>query len=240
MAEPPSSPRHRAAGTPRRPRSCGSSVERSWRRQSRRSWRCAVRRTWHRAAPAAVDRSVNSGLRYDDDVMRSSGRRTNALTICRATTSRPTTSTSTACECTTSTRDHAAAGRSCAFTASRVGRTLYRKMIGPLGRCRQSRRRSATTRGSGARTSRPTGGWYTYDRHTELTSRVLAGLDLSDAIVVVQDWGGAIGLRWAGGERRSCRRACDLQHRIVHWTGLQGVPRLARLRREESGLRSAS
>lgn len=39
--------------------------------------------------------------------------------------------------------------------------------------------------------------WYTYDRHTELTSRVLGGLDLHDAIVVVQDWGGAIGLRWA-------------------------------------------
>jgi haloalkane dehalogenase len=39
--------------------------------------------------------------------------------------------------------------------------------------------------------------WYTYDRHTELTSRLLAGLDLQDATVVVQDWGGPIGLRWA-------------------------------------------
>jgi haloalkane dehalogenase len=39
--------------------------------------------------------------------------------------------------------------------------------------------------------------WYTYERHVELVSRALAELDLSDATVVVQDWGGAIGLRWA-------------------------------------------
>jgi haloalkane dehalogenase len=39
--------------------------------------------------------------------------------------------------------------------------------------------------------------WYTYDRHSELMSRVLGSLNLHDAIVVVQDWGGAIGLRWA-------------------------------------------
>ena len=31
----------------------------------------------------------------------------------------------------------------------------------------------------------------------ELVSRVLEGLDLRDATVVVQDWGGPIGLRWA-------------------------------------------
>ncbi len=39
--------------------------------------------------------------------------------------------------------------------------------------------------------------WYTYDRHSELMTKVLGGLDLQDAIVVVQDWGGPIGLRWA-------------------------------------------
>jgi haloalkane dehalogenase len=39
--------------------------------------------------------------------------------------------------------------------------------------------------------------WYTYDRHHEYVSRVLEGLDLRDATVVVQDWGGPIGLRWA-------------------------------------------
>jgi haloalkane dehalogenase len=40
-------------------------------------------------------------------------------------------------------------------------------------------------------------GWYSYDRHFEHVSRVLAELDLQDATVVVQDWGGPIGLRWA-------------------------------------------
>jgi haloalkane dehalogenase len=39
--------------------------------------------------------------------------------------------------------------------------------------------------------------WYTFDRHFEYVSSVLARLDLQDATVVVQDWGGAVGLRWA-------------------------------------------
>lgn len=48
------------------------------------------------------------------------------------------------------------------------------------------------------RSDKPTErGWYTYDRHVEHVSAVLAGLDLRDATVVVQDWGGPIGLRWA-------------------------------------------
>jgi haloalkane dehalogenase len=39
--------------------------------------------------------------------------------------------------------------------------------------------------------------WYTYDRHVELMTRLLEELDVRDAIAVVQDWGGPIGLRWA-------------------------------------------
>ena len=39
--------------------------------------------------------------------------------------------------------------------------------------------------------------WYTYERHVDLVSRHLATLDLQDVTVVVQDWGGPIGLRWA-------------------------------------------
>jgi haloalkane dehalogenase len=39
--------------------------------------------------------------------------------------------------------------------------------------------------------------WYTYARHVDLVSTVLGGLGLRDATVVVQDWGGPIGLRWA-------------------------------------------
>ena len=39
--------------------------------------------------------------------------------------------------------------------------------------------------------------WYSYDRHVETVTRHLDQIDLSDVTVVVQDWGGPIGLRWA-------------------------------------------
>jgi haloalkane dehalogenase len=39
--------------------------------------------------------------------------------------------------------------------------------------------------------------WYSYERHVEHMAGLLTALDLRDATVVVQDWGGPIGLRWA-------------------------------------------
>jgi haloalkane dehalogenase len=39
--------------------------------------------------------------------------------------------------------------------------------------------------------------WYTYERHVEHVTRHLGQIELSDVTVVVQDWGGPIGLRWA-------------------------------------------
>ncbi len=48
------------------------------------------------------------------------------------------------------------------------------------------------------RSDKPTDpGWYTYDRHVETVTRHLEQVDLADVTVVVQDWGGPIGLRWA-------------------------------------------
>ena len=48
------------------------------------------------------------------------------------------------------------------------------------------------------RSDKPTDpGWYTYERHITSVSAHLATLDLRDVTVVVQDWGGPIGLRWA-------------------------------------------
>jgi len=48
------------------------------------------------------------------------------------------------------------------------------------------------------RSDKPTDrGWYSYDRHVETVSRHLEQLELDDVTVVVQDWGGPIGLRWA-------------------------------------------
>ena len=73
---------------------------------------------------------------------------------------------------------------------------LYRKMIPPVV---ESGRRAVVPDLAGfGRSDKPTDfDWYSYDRHVEQVSGVLAGLDLSDAVVVVQDWGGPIGLRWA-------------------------------------------
>ncbi len=39
--------------------------------------------------------------------------------------------------------------------------------------------------------------WYTYERHVEHVTRHLEQIELSDVTVVVQDWGGPFGLRWA-------------------------------------------
>ena len=73
---------------------------------------------------------------------------------------------------------------------------LYRKMI-PLFTAAGHRAVAPDLFGFG-RSDKPTDRrWYSYDRHTELVGRLLGSLDLRDATVVVQDWGGPIGLRWA-------------------------------------------
>ncbi len=73
---------------------------------------------------------------------------------------------------------------------------LYRKMVGPF--VAAGHRVIVPDYAGFGRSDKPTDrGWYTYDRHCEFVGRVLQNLDLHDAIVVVQDWGGAIGLRWA-------------------------------------------
>lgn len=73
---------------------------------------------------------------------------------------------------------------------------LYRKMIGPF--VETGHRVIVPDYAGFGRSDKPTDrNWYTYDRHSELMTRVLGSLDLREAIVIVQDWGGAIGLRWA-------------------------------------------
>jgi haloalkane dehalogenase len=73
---------------------------------------------------------------------------------------------------------------------------LYRKMLGPL---RDAGNRVICPDYAGfGRSDKPTEiGWYSYDGHLELMDKLLGGLDLTDALVVVQDWGGPIGLAWA-------------------------------------------
>ena len=73
---------------------------------------------------------------------------------------------------------------------------LYRKMLVPL--VDGGHRVVCPDLAGFGRSDKPTDfGWYSYDRHTETVSAALATLDLSEATVVVQDWGGPIGLRWA-------------------------------------------
>ena len=74
---------------------------------------------------------------------------------------------------------------------------LYRKMLQPL--VAAGHRVICPDYAGFGRSDKPTDrGWYTYDRHVERSSRSCwTALDLEDAIVVVQDWGGPIGLRWA-------------------------------------------
>jgi haloalkane dehalogenase len=48
------------------------------------------------------------------------------------------------------------------------------------------------------RSDKPTDqGWYTYERHVDTVTAHLDQIELEDVTVVVQDWGGPIGLRWA-------------------------------------------
>src|SRR3954451_20799308 len=73
---------------------------------------------------------------------------------------------------------------------------LYRKVARPL--LDAGERLVAVDMPGFGRSDKPTErGWYTYERHCEHVFPVLAGLDLTDATVVVQDWGGPVGLRWA-------------------------------------------
>jgi haloalkane dehalogenase len=73
---------------------------------------------------------------------------------------------------------------------------LYRRMLEPL--VEAGHRVVCPDLLGFGRSDKPTDrGWYSYDRHVDAVSGVLGALDLSDAVVVVQDWGGPIGLRWA-------------------------------------------
>jgi len=58
------------------------------------------------------------------------------------------------------------------------------------------------------RSDKPTDtAWYTYDRHVALMTTLLnERLDVRDATIVVQDWGGPIGLRWAMENRDRVKR----------------------------------
>jgi haloalkane dehalogenase len=71
---------------------------------------------------------------------------------------------------------------------------LYRKIMQVL--LERGYRVIAPDQPGFGRSDKPTDiGWYSYDRHTAASAALIEQLDLKDAVFVVQDWGGAIGLR---------------------------------------------
>jgi haloalkane dehalogenase len=73
---------------------------------------------------------------------------------------------------------------------------LYRKLLPPL--VSAGMRVVCPDYAGFGRSDKPTDRrWYSYDRHVDHTAGLLAALDLRAATVIVQDWGGPIGLRWA-------------------------------------------
>lgn len=73
---------------------------------------------------------------------------------------------------------------------------LYRNVIPPL--VAAGLRAVAPDHAGFGRSDKPADvGWYSYERHYALLTAHLAALDLSRVTLVVQDWGGPLGLRWA-------------------------------------------
>jgi haloalkane dehalogenase len=72
---------------------------------------------------------------------------------------------------------------------------LYRKLIPPLA---EVARVVAPDYFGFGRSDKPTAReWYSFDRHYESIARLVEELDLRELTIVVQDWGGPIGLRLA-------------------------------------------
>jgi haloalkane dehalogenase len=73
---------------------------------------------------------------------------------------------------------------------------LYRKMVPPL--VAAGHRVICPDLPGFGRSDKPTDrDWYSFERHLQHVSALLGDLDLSEATVVVQDWGGPIGTSWA-------------------------------------------
>jgi len=77
--------------------------------------------------------------------------------------------------------------------------------------------------------------WYTYERHVEYVTRHLEQIDLQDVTVVVQDWGGPIGLRWAVEHPDQVGRLVILNTGLFSGKVSKGFMALARVRRVDAG-----
>jgi haloalkane dehalogenase len=92
--------------------------------------------------------------------------------------------------------DHGAGDPVVCFHGEPTWAFLYRKLLDPL--VAAGHRVVCPDYAGFGRSDKPVDRrWYSYDRHVELVSSLLGALDLREVTVVVQDWGGPIGLRWA-------------------------------------------
>ena len=112
---------------------------------------------------------------------------------------------------------------------------LYRKMIGPL--VEAGNRVVVPDYAGFGRSDKPTDRRLVHLRppHRADVAVCSPASICSDAIVVVQDWGGAIGLRWAVENADRVGALAIFNTGSVHRPGLQGFHRVAGLRREEPG-----
>jgi haloalkane dehalogenase len=86
---------------------------------------------------------------------------------------------------------------------------LWRKVVPPL--LEAGLRVIAPDLPGFGRSDKPTDvGWYSYDRHTAAAGALLDALDVRDALFVVHDWGGPIGLRLAVEAPQRCTRMAVL------------------------------
>jgi haloalkane dehalogenase len=98
---------------------------------------------------------------------------------------------------------------------------LYRKMLPPL--VDGGHRVICPDLAGFGRSDKPTDfAWYSYERHVQFVTEGLASLDLSGATVVVQDWGGPIGLRWA------VENPDRVDRLVVMNTGIRGGDRVSK------------
>ncbi|WP_298336209.1 alpha/beta fold hydrolase [uncultured Erythrobacter sp.] len=101
---------------------------------------------------------------------------------------------------------------------------LYRDWIGPLNEA--GYRCIAVDLPGFGKSDKPTSrDWYTYERHCGALRAVIDALDLRDIHLVVQDWGGAIGLRQAVDQPERFARLFIFNTTVWH-EGVTYSPRL--------------
>ena len=76
--------------------------------------------------------------------------------------------------------------------------------------------------------------WHTFEQHRAMLMRFIERLDLSNVMLVCQDWGGLLGLTLPHGDARALHAAAGDEHRPGHRPGDRRLPRSGALIRTAS------